>query len=216
MRGVEHLTTETRALAEKLVLRCAESGLKIKITDTLRTKAEQDELYAQGRTKAGRIVTNAKYPYSMHNWGVAFDFCRNDGLGAYNDSDGFFERVGVIAEGLGLEWGGRWKSIVDKPHVQLSKYGSTPQKLIQQFKNPDVFMNNSRKQTLKIQTARRGSRGACVKIIQLFLGITDDGIFGSDTQQAVMNFQAQHGLVVDGIVGGATWQAMLNSMMETK
>ena len=47
---------------------------KMLIVSTLRTFAEQDELYAQGRTKPGKRVTNAKGGQSLHNYGVAIDF----------------------------------------------------------------------------------------------------------------------------------------------
>jgi peptidoglycan L-alanyl-D-glutamate endopeptidase CwlK len=40
---------------------------------TLRTFAEQDGLYAQGRSKPGAIVTNAKGGQSYHNYGLAID-----------------------------------------------------------------------------------------------------------------------------------------------
>ena len=39
---------------------------------------------------------------SMHQWGIAFDFYRNDGKGAYNNNDGFFNKVGAIGQKLGL------------------------------------------------------------------------------------------------------------------
>lgn len=57
---------------------------------------------------------------------------------------------------------------------------------------------------------RRGARGNITKIIQRLLGITADGIFGANTEQAVKNFQAKNGLQVDGIVGRNTWEALLN------
>lgn len=109
---------------KQLTSLCNNEGLKIRVTQGYRSKAEQDALYAQGRTKAGKIVTNAKGGYSMHNWGVAFDICRNDGRGPYDDSDGFFTKVGKLGQSIGLEWGGSWKSIVDKPHFQLPNWGS--------------------------------------------------------------------------------------------
>jgi hypothetical protein len=39
----------------------------------MRSFAEQDALYAQGRTKPGKIVTKARGGFSNHNFGVAFD-----------------------------------------------------------------------------------------------------------------------------------------------
>lgn len=108
----------------QLIDLCAKEGLKIRVTQGYRSKAEQDALYAQGRTKPGNKVTNAKGGYSMHNWGCAFDICRNDGKNPYDDSDGFFTKVGKIGQSIGLEWGGSWKSLVDKPHFQLPDWGS--------------------------------------------------------------------------------------------
>ena len=121
MRDITLCHPRLQALAGRLVEECNKQGLKIKIGETLRTVAEQDALYAQGRTKPGPIVTNAPGSNfsSYHQWGTAFDFFRNDGSGAYNESGRFFERVGAIGVALGLEWGGNWKSPVDKPHFQL-------------------------------------------------------------------------------------------------
>lgn len=91
MRDITLCHPRLQLLAGQLVDECNKQGLKIKIGETLRTVAEQDDLYAQGRTKPGNIVTNApgsSYS-SYHQWGTAFDIFRNDGTGAYNESDGF-------------------------------------------------------------------------------------------------------------------------------
>lgn len=136
------LTVLHPTLQEKiaeLIKVCEKNNLKIRVTQGLRTAAEQDALYARGRTKPGNKVTNAKGGYSMHNWGVAFDFCRNDGSGAYNDSDGFFTKVGKLGVSIGLEWGGNWKSPVDKPHFQLPDWGSTTATLRQQYGTFEKF-----------------------------------------------------------------------------
>jgi len=55
---------------------------------------------------------------------------------------------------------------------------------------------------------RKGSKGNEVKILQEFLDIQADGIFGSGTERAVKKWQSDNGLTVDGIVGPATWNAM--------
>lgn len=138
---VPYCHPELIELSQKLISECEKQGLKIKITQTIRTVAQQDELYAQGRTKPGNIVTKAKGSSysSMHQWGIAFDICRNDGQGAYNESGQFFEKVGEIGKSIGLEWGGDWTSIIDKPHFQLSDWGSTPTKLKAQYGNPNNF-----------------------------------------------------------------------------
>ena len=127
MRDITLCHPRLQALAAKLVEECNKQGLKIAIGETYRTVAEQDALYAQGRTKPGNKVTNAPGSTysSYHQWGTAFDIYRNDGQGAYNEAGNFFGRVGAIGVNIGLEWGGNWKSPVDKPHFQLPDWGSS-------------------------------------------------------------------------------------------
>lgn len=142
MRDITLCHPRLQVLAAKLVEECSKQGLKIKIGETFRTVAEQDALYAQGRTTPGNIVTSFKGSTysSYHQWGTAFDFFRNDGQGAYKDTDGFFGKVGAIGVGLGLEWGGNWKSPVDKPHFQLPDWGSSTSGIKKLYKNPEEFM----------------------------------------------------------------------------
>lgn len=141
MRDITKLHPKLQDKIAELEVLCKKNGLKIKITECLRTVAEQDALYAQGRTKPGKIVTNAKGSTysSMHLWGVAVDVCRDDGKGAYYDNDGFFTKVGKLGQSIGLEWGGSWKSIVDKPHFQLPDWGSTTSKLKSLYGTPENF-----------------------------------------------------------------------------
>ena len=97
MRDITLCHPRLQVLAAQLSEECGKQGLKISIGETFRTVAEQDALYAQGRTKPGSIVTNApgsSYS-SYHQWGTAFDIYRNDGKGAYNETGRFFERVGA-------------------------------------------------------------------------------------------------------------------------
>ena len=132
---------QLQLLANKLVTECKKQGLIVKLGECFRSVAEQDALYAQGRTTKGSIVTNARGTSysSMHQWGVAFDVIRNDGKGAYNDSDNWFSKVAKIGKSLGFEWGGDWTSPVDKPHFQLPQWGSTPTKLKKLYGNVNNF-----------------------------------------------------------------------------
>lgn len=59
-----------------------------------------------------------------------------------------------------------------------------------------------------MELLKRGSRGLAVKIVQKKLNLIEDGIFGVLTEEAVRNFQREHGLVGDGIVGQKTWNAL--------
>ncbi|MFG2863633.1 peptidoglycan-binding protein [Streptomyces sioyaensis] len=56
----------------------------------------------------------------------------------------------------------------------------------------------------------RGNTGARVREVQCLLGLPIDGVFGSDTEKTVKQFQAWYGngLVVDGKVGSHTWEAL--------
>ena len=140
-RDISLCHPELQQKAEKLVSACRGQGLLIGIGECFRTVPEQDALYAKGRTAPGSIVTNAKgSSYSSHHqWGTAFDIYRNDGKGAYNDSDGFFSKVGAIGVKIGLEWGGNWTSPVDKPHFQLPYWGSTTITLKNLYGTPEEF-----------------------------------------------------------------------------
>lgn len=121
-RDLKLLHPTLQAICVALKAECAKQGLQILFTDGMRTKEEQDALYAQGRTAPGQIVTSVRYPNSMHNWGVAVDFCRNVKGREYDDSDNFFGRVAEVAKRFGLDWGGDWKSFKDKPHLQMGEY----------------------------------------------------------------------------------------------
>lgn len=150
MRGIEHLIPEAQEAAKELLKRCNKRGLNVLITDTLRTEAEQNALYAQGRTTKGNIVTSCRYPQSLHNWGCAFDFCRNEKGREYENSDGFFEKCGAVAEDLGLVWGGHFKK-PDRPHIQLAEYApdKTAKWLIQKYNgNPTMFIKEKTEETL--------------------------------------------------------------------
>lgn len=141
MRDITMCHPRLQELAGRLTEECKKQGLIIKIGECWRTVQEQNELYAQGRTKPGAIVTNApgsSYS-SQHQWGIAFDFYRADGKGAYNEDGNFFGRVGAIGTRLGLAWGGDWHSIVDKPHLYLPDWGSTTAILRQRYGTPDRF-----------------------------------------------------------------------------
>ena len=111
---------------------------KARVTSAFRSIQEQAALYAKGRTAAGKIVTNAKGGYSIHNYGLAFDFCLIVDEGKYasweylKDFDGdltpdWMEFVNLFKQ-YGYEWGGDWKSFKDRPHLQKT-FGKTVEQL---------------------------------------------------------------------------------------
>lgn len=199
---------------------CNAKGLYIGISECLRTKAEQDALYAKGRTSPGNIVTNAKGSTysSQHQWGIAFDFYRNDGTGAYNESGNFFENVGAIAKSIGLGWGGDWTSFKDRPHLYLPDWGSTTTKLKQMYSTPEKFMstwgNTNSNASFETSTTAASVSNQLVKTGQAHVnnfvqyGLSLDGICGQNTKKAgikvlqhAMNLDYGNTITEDGIWG---------------
>lgn len=129
-KRLTNLHPVVRSAATALIERCHKLNIPILITQGLRTIAEQDALYAQGRTKPGAIVTNARGGYSYHNFGLAVDFAlllpngssvswdmrRDDN----NNQIADWQEVVKEAKALGFEWGGDWTSFKDYPHFQMA------------------------------------------------------------------------------------------------
>lgn len=124
-------------------------GVNIRFVYTLRTFAEQNALYAQGRTKPGKIITKAKGGLSMHNYGLAVDFAllKNDkeviwDLKADLDKDGKADWIEVvnIFKQYGWEWGGDWK-FYDAPHMQKS-FGYSVRQLLALYDAKKVDVHN--------------------------------------------------------------------------
>lgn len=110
---------------EKVLQSLAADGLTFEVTQGLRSFDEQAKLYAQGRTGAGRIVTNARAGQSLHNFGLAVDVVEMEaGRADWSDRKAYF-RYGLHAEALGLEWGGSWNKFLDLPHVEVPNISPT-------------------------------------------------------------------------------------------
>lgn len=199
MRDITALHPRLQVKLTQLKEECAKNGINILFSECLRTIAEQDALYAQGRTVPGNIVTNAKGSTysSQHQWGIAADFYLNqdvDGDGdkkddAFNNSTGLFDLVGQIAKALGLGWGGDWTSIKDRPHLYLSDWGSTTAKLKQLYGTPANFM-----QTWKDGKVTVDAIGA----------INTVSPTGYERTAFIMDVQAATGSKVDGKAGAET------------
>lgn len=60
-------------------------------------------------------------------------------------------------------------------------------------------------------TIRLGSRGEDVKVLQNYLGLKADGIFGLNTEKKVKEWQKANGLTPDGVIGQKSWAIILNN-----
>lgn len=111
-------------------LRCP---LRFMVTEGLRTQARQEELYAQGRTAPGKIVTWTKT--SKHREGKAVDLApvSDDGSIPWGD----FAAFDIVARamfsaaaelGVRIRWGADWdgdgqvreRGESDSPHFELA------------------------------------------------------------------------------------------------
>lgn len=107
-------------------------GHPMMVTDGLRSTAQQQALFAQGRTKPGKIVTyidgvrkKSNHQAKADGFGHAVDCCflvDVDGDGPDDPSWAEthpWELYGAMARALGLVWGGDWTTLVDRPHIEL-------------------------------------------------------------------------------------------------
>lgn len=215
-RNITDLHPRLQAKVTELKEKCSAQGIEIGISECLRTAAEQDAIYAKGRTEPGVIVTNCQGSSykSMHQWGVAFDFYIKmdvDGDGeiaddAFNNTTGLFEKVGEIGQSIGLEWGGNWKGIIDRPHFQLPDWGSTSKQLINMYGTPDKFFatweNRSTAQATLVEN------NPTIYSHKYLIGLL----------QTALNIDLNAGLVVDKKQGPKTFAACptLNASIRNK
>lgn len=103
---------------------CKQVGIELLITCTYRCPADQNALYAQGRTTPGRIVTNAREGDSTHQYRVSYDVVplRNGKpVWGTTGADGvLWQKIGELGKSVGLEWAGDWKKFKEFPHFQYT------------------------------------------------------------------------------------------------
>jgi peptidoglycan L-alanyl-D-glutamate endopeptidase CwlK len=128
-------------------------GIRLRFSNTFRSFEEQKQLYANGRSKPGKIITNAREGLSMHNYGLAFDIV----LLIDKDNDGSFETASWDTKAdfdkdriadwmeivnhfkkLGWAWGGDWKSFPDYPHLE-KMFDLTPKQLLSRYNSGMTF-----------------------------------------------------------------------------
>jgi len=127
-RDIAHLHPDLQLLCRRWLATCHQQAVDAFLACTYRSAAEQDALYAQGRTAPGKIVTNARGGQSKHNFTLngkpaskAFDFAikRRDGTLNWDVNSSEWKAAVAIGKDLGLVWGGDFKSIHDYCHFQI-------------------------------------------------------------------------------------------------
>jgi len=108
---------------------CKQNGVELLIYCTLRSNAEQNDLYAIGRTAKGHIVTNARAGHSAHNpdpngKAHAYDCVPMiGGKPMWDDKHPSWRIVGSCGEEAGLTWSGRWSGkLREQAHFQAPEW----------------------------------------------------------------------------------------------
>lgn len=114
------LTPLVQRKADAVIAEMARLGHAVRIVEGYRTFERQTDLYNQGRTTPGAVVTRAKAGESLHNYGVSVDLIfRREG---YNATDSLWQLLGKVVVMQGFEWGGsaEWikAGLNDRPHAQ--------------------------------------------------------------------------------------------------
>ena len=209
---MSYLHPRLRNALQTLQQQCSAAGLEIGFSSGYRSAAEQDELYSQGRTKPGSIVTNAKGGTSQHNWGIAADFFQN--IKGKEWEVWFFDRVGQMAESLGLGWGGRWTDFTDRPHLYLPDWGDTPTPLINQFGlyGYDAFRATWNESSSNGSNITNNSSSSNNSGATCWQDMIEYPLFSSEaTERAQINLNnyVNMGLEIDGYIGKQTHKAMI-------
>lgn len=126
-RSLDDLCPEMKEVCEEFIEQCKDAGIDVLVYCTYRSNEDQNREYAKGRTTEGKITTYKKGGESKHNCvkngkpaSRAFDcVARKGNYLLWSAAVPEWEKMGEIGRGLGLRWGGDWKSFKDRPHFEL-------------------------------------------------------------------------------------------------
>lgn len=217
--SVKRLATVKPPL-RKLIERAADiSQQPFEIVQGNRTQAEQNALYAQGRSKPGKVVTWTKN--SRHIGGGAIDFAALSS-GKVSWSEKLYPAIALAIKqaakelGTGIIWGGDWKT-QDWGHIELTgKDIALAVPTVPAMPVTPTVPAVPAVPAVPVVLQKR-SQGPQVKELQALLAVglyyklTIDGDWGNGTDRAVRNFQETNGLTVNGIVeipDGETWKKL--------
>jgi len=150
-RDIDRLRSDVAANCHAFVALCKAEGFSVLVTGTVRDDEYQQQCYEKG--------TGGKPPATFHSVkaGLAFDCCKNVKGQEYSDN-AFWAGIGAIGRRMGFEWGGDWKSFVDKPHFQWSDGGKYTGSMIKAGKYPPampLYKEKKEELSMTVDNAKR-------------------------------------------------------------
>lgn len=120
MLKLDSLEPDFKAKVQIFLEKLKDANIPVAVVCGRRTIAEQNALFAKGRTAPGPVVTNAKGGSSPHNFGLAVDLCPVNSAGhcTWNAPEAVWQEMGKIGKECGFVWGGGFKSLKDLPHYE--------------------------------------------------------------------------------------------------
>lgn len=113
--GSGRLHPEFSRRLEQLIERAASEGMDLYVQEGYRSPEAQ--------AKISPSHTNAKPGYSFHNYGLAADIVFRNKTGGPSWAENHdWKRLGELGKSVGLEWGGDWRHLKDRPHFQFSSH----------------------------------------------------------------------------------------------
>lgn len=155
---------------------------------------------------AYRPIRGQSSGYSNHASGSAIDLnAPRHPLGAVGTLGVHKDAVITKARSLGLRSGAEYTGRKDEMHVELNVPLDQALDLVRRLQTPP---GSTPPPASGRPTLQKGSTGDAVTLVQRWLGLTQDGIFGPMTEAKVIWYQKMKGLDADGVVGPLTWAAM--------
>lgn len=153
---------------------------------------------------------------SNHSWGLAVDINWTTNPYSLVFKSDIPPAVVHAWEEAGFYWGGRYRIRKDTMHFEylgspadVQKHIAIARKRLASLRGTDEKPKPAPKPStgrrLGSRTLKLGNKGADVAVLQRFLGIKDDGIFGPATEAAVKAYQRKRKIKADGIVGPKTY-----------
>lgn len=182
-RDLSLLREDVRANVCAWLRMCEAEDLPVLITQTVRDDDYQAYLYAQGRTRAGRIVTSSRRT-TFHGAGLAVDFCKNVKGQEYGDRV-FFDRVIALAKQVGFSSGADWKSFPEQCHLQWDEGGRYQFDRTKSPKNMPLYEEDEMITKKSVEQMDDAAVLALASRVQSVLGEQHNGGLAEEFEQAV-------------------------------